>query len=535
MHASSLESAVSWLNGIIWNPGFIWLILAVGLFYSIMTRFVQVRHLGEMCRLLLKSGGQSEHGISSFQAMTVSLSGRVGIGNIAGVAAAIGFGGPGAVFWMWLGAFFGAATAYVESTLAQIYKTRDPATGQHIGGPAYYFERCLGWKWYGILFAVAAVISCGIFLLGPQANGMTNAVVQVLGEGTPVNSGIAGEIGIYRLTATAFILVLLGFIIFGGIKRIANFAEVVVPFMALGYIGLALLILVLNFTQIPHLIGLIIGDAFTAQAGFGAAIGWGVKRGIYSNEAGQGTGAHPAAAADVEHPVQQGLIQAFSVYITTLLVCSATALIILTTGQYNVVANETFAGAQTQYVVAYLHDAAGAVKHIDPNTTAFTQEAMHSVFGATGPVLVAVATFFFAFTTILAYYYIAETNIIYLAHKLGLRRNATLIVKISAMLAVGYGSINSAGYIWNIGEIGVGMTTWLNIIGMLIIFFTVGRPTIVALYDYERQQKANLPVYTFDPQALGIKGATFWEDKLRQQAAADKAQEEAPQTPQGEL
>ena len=530
MHASSLASAVSWLNGIIWNPAFIWLILAVGLFYSIMTRFVQVRHLGEMCRLLLKSGGQSEHGISSFQAMTVSLSGRVGIGNIAGVAAAIGFGGPGAVFWMWLGAFFGAATAYVESTLAQIYKSRDPETGQHLGGPAYYFERCLGWKWYGIVFAISAVISCGIFLLGPQANGMANAVVQVIGEGTVVNSGIAGEIGIYRLTATAFTLLLLGFIIFGGIKRIANFAEVVVPFMAIAYIGLALIIVAINITHVPELIALIIGDAFSPQAGFGAAIGWGVKRGIYSNEAGQGTGAHPAAAADVEHPVQQGLIQAFSVYITTLLVCSATALVILMTKQYNVVADQTFAGAGTQYIASYLQDAAGAVIHADPNSPAFTQIGMESVFGKIGPVLVAIAIFFFAFTSILAYYYIAETNIIYLAQKLGLRHNATLVVKISAMLAVGYGSINSAGYIWNIGEIGVGMTTWLNIIGMLIIFLTVGRPTIVALRDYERQQKANLPVYTFDPQALGIKGATFWEEKLQRQQ-----EDKAVQPPPGDL
>ncbi|MDO4643859.1 MAG: alanine/glycine:cation symporter family protein [Cardiobacteriaceae bacterium] len=513
MSTANLEAAIAWLNGLIWSPVFIWLCLGVGLFFSLMTRFAQVRHFAEMWRLLFRTDNSSEHGISSFQALAVSLSGRVGIGNIAGVAAAIGFGGPGAVFWMWVVAFLGASTAYVESTLGQIYKIRDTESTEYQGGPAYYFERCLGWRWYGILFAMAAVISCGLFLHGAQANGVTNAMVQVFGEGTLVNSGIASGIGTHRLIATAFILVLLGFIIFGGIKRIANFAQVVVPFMALAYIILALIVVFINIDRVPELFGMIIKDAFNPAAGLGAAIGWGVKRGIYSNEAGQGTGAHAAAAAEVEHPVQQGLVQAFSVYIDTLFVCTATALMILMTKQYNVVADQTFSGAGTQYIIANLRDASGVILNVDPSSPAFTQNALHSVFGHIGPILVAFATFFFAFTTILAYYYIAEINIVYLARKIGFGKGTTIIVKISTMFAVAYGSISSSGYIWNIGDIGVGMTAWLNIIGLLIIFFTRGRPTIRALRDYERQQKENVAVYTFNPQALGIKNAHFWEER----------------------
>ena len=267
---SVIEAAVLWLNDVIWNPSFIWLCLGVGLFFSVMTRFAQVRHFAEMCRLLFRSDDSSEHGISSFQALSVSLSGRVGIGNIAGVAAAIGFGGPGAVFWMWVVAFLGASTAYVESTLGQIYKMHDKESGMYLGGPAYYFERCLGWRWYGILFAVAATFSCGLFLIGPQANGVASAVVQIFGEGQAVTTGIAGAVGSHRLIATACVLVLLAFIIFGGIRRIANFAQVVVPFMALAYIVLAMIIVFININRVPELLALIVSDAFSPTAGLGA-------------------------------------------------------------------------------------------------------------------------------------------------------------------------------------------------------------------------------------------------------------------------
>mgnify|MGYP006185611219 FL=1 len=242
-----MEGFISALNGIIWSPALIYLCLGAGLFYSILTRFAQVRHFKEMCKLLLNNT-ESDKGISSFQALAVSLSGRVGVGNIAGVAAAIGFGGPGAIFWMWVVAFLGASTAYAESTLGQIYKVEE--NGQYRGGPAYYFERCLGWRWLGIVFALSAIIGCGIFLPGVQANAVGNAVTQIFGDGNMVVTSF-GEVGTYKLIALAVILIVLAFIIFGGIKRIAHFTQIVVPFMALGYIIMALIVVFLNLDKVP--------------------------------------------------------------------------------------------------------------------------------------------------------------------------------------------------------------------------------------------------------------------------------------------
>ncbi len=306
---------------------------------------------------------------------------------------------------MWTVAFLGASTAYVESTLGQLYKEQGQLTGQYRGGPAYYFEKCLGQRWFGIIFALSSIIACGFFLPGVQANGVVNALTQVFGEGTSVDTTYFGIVGMNRMIGLAIILLVLGFIIFGGIKRIAHFTQVIVPFMALGYIIMALIIVFANIDQVPGLFAMIFNDAFTAQAGFGAAIGWGVKRGVYSNEAGQGTGPHAAAAAEVEHPAQQGLVQAFSVYVDTLFVCTATALMILITGMYNI--QGTLPAGE--FIVQHV-DAATKI-----NSPAFTQMAVSSVFGNFGQTFVAIAVFFFAFTTILAYYYIAEVNTAYLA------------------------------------------------------------------------------------------------------------------------
>ena len=506
-----MESIVSGLNNIIWSSALIYLCLGAGLFYSIQTRFVQVRLFGEMIKLLF-TGKSSQDGISSFQALAVSLAGRVGMGNIAGVAAAIGFGGPGAVFWMWVVAFLGASTAYVESTLGQIYKEKDIRTGEFRGGPAYYFEKALGQKWYGVLFAVASIIACGIFLPGVQANGVINAVSQVTGEGSSMNL-MGMTVDSYRLMALGVILVILGLIIFGGIKRIARFTEYAVPFMAIGYIILALIIMFSNLSMVPEVFGSIIGDAFTAQAGFGAAIGWGVKRGVYSNEAGQGTGPHAAAAAEVEHPAQQGLVQAFSVYVDTLLVCSATAFMILSTNMYNIqcfAANKCTTAPDGSFIVANVD------KTLEINSPVFTQMAMESVYGTFGDTFIAIAVFFFAFTTILAYYYIAEVNVSYLTRLMGKEANkiGIFLVKVMIMIMVAYGALNSAGYIWGIGDIGVGLMAWLNIVGIIVIFF-VARPALDILKDYEAQRKAKVTHYTFDPAKFGIKNADYWEERHR--------------------
>lgn len=499
-----MEGFISALNGIIWSPALIYLCLGAGLFYSILTRFAQVRHFKEMCKLLLNNT-ESDKGISSFQALAVSLSGRVGVGNIAGVAAAIGFGGPGAIFWMWVVAFLGASTAYVESTLGQLYKVEED--GQYRGGPAYYFERCLGWKWLGILFAISAIIGCGIFLPGVQANAVGNAVTQVFGDGNMVVTSF-GEVGTHKLIALAVILIVLAFIIFGGIKRIAHFTQIVVPFMALGYIVLALIVVFLNLDKVPGVFSLILSDAFTAQAGFGAAIGWGVKRGIYSNEAGQGTGPHAAAAAEVDHPAQQGLVQAFSVYIDTLFVCTATALMILITQQYNVVGDLPAGQFIVQNVAA----------NTEVGSAAFTQMALLSVFGNFGQWFVGLALFFFAFTTILAYYYITETNVAYL-NRIFNNKLPGIVFKLLLMFMVAYGTVNNAGYIWNIGDIGVGLMAWVNVLGILLIFFMY-KPTMRCLRDFEQQKKAGGPI-TFDPVKLGITNATFWEKRLAKQKQQD--------------
>ena len=279
-----MQEIVNTLNNIIWSPALIYLCLGTGLFFSVITRFVQVRQFREMWRLLI-SGKSSEKGISSFQALAVSLSGRVGTGNIAGVAAAIGFGGPGAVFWMWVVAFFGAATAYIESTNAQIYK--EEQDGLYRGGPAYYIEKAMGQKWYAWIFALATIIACGALLPTVQSNSIGVAVTMVFGTGNIVETAI-GPIEMTKLYTAVFIVLILGFIIFGGVKRIASFTQVVVPFMALAYIIIACVMIFLHIDRLGDVFMLIITDAFSPMAGVGAAIGWGVKRGVYSNEAGQG-------------------------------------------------------------------------------------------------------------------------------------------------------------------------------------------------------------------------------------------------------
>lgn len=493
-----MQDIVNFISGIIWSPALIYLCLGAGLFYSLVTRFVQVRHLREMWRMLFE-GNPSDKGVSSFQALTISLSGRVGTGNIAGVAAAIGFGGPGAIFWMWMVAFLGAATSFIESTLGQIYK--EEADGQYRGGPAYYFEKMLGLKWYAWLFAISTVIASGFLLPSVQSNSIGNAMEMAFGPGQMIDTGI-GHVSLAKILSGTFIVLLLGFIIFGGIKRIAVFTQYIVPFMALAYIIVAIVIIALNITELPRIFTMILNDAFSPMAGFGAAIGWGVKRGVYSNEAGQGNGPHAAAAAEVEHPVQQGLVQAFSVYIDTLFVCSATAFMILITGAYNV-----HGLPEGTFLVQNL------AADIAANSPAYTQTAMNKVFPGIGSIFVALALIFFSFTTILAYYYIAETNIAYLRRHIKIPGLA-MGLKVGVMASAFYGTIKAADLAWGLGDIGVGIMAWLNITGILIIFF-MGRPALRALNDYEDQQKQGVKRFSFDPVRLGIKGANFWEDRLK--------------------
>src|SRR5690554_1490384 len=382
-----MESIIIALNDIVWSNALIILCLSAGVYFSATTRFLQVRHLREMIRLLF-DGRSSAKGVSSFQAFTMAIAGRVGTGNIAGVATAIAMGGPGAIFWMWLIAFLGGASAFIEATLGQIYKQVD--NGQYRGGPAYYIDRGLGIKWYAALFAGATILSTAFFLPSVQSNSIASSVNNAFNIPVEV-TGI-------------FITAVLGLVIFGGVKRIGQVAQIVVPFMAAAYVLMALIIMAMNFTAIPEIFGLILKSAFGFEPAFsgilGMAISWGVKRGIYSNEAGQGTAPHAAAAAEVSHPAKQGLVQAFSVYVDTMLVCTATGFMILFTGRYNV-ANETGG-----FIVENLPGIA-----IGPE---YTQNAISTHFPTIGSGFVAIALLFFAFTTLMAYYYIAGTNFTYL-------------------------------------------------------------------------------------------------------------------------
>jgi AGCS family alanine or glycine:cation symporter len=452
--------------------------LASGLYFSFRSKFLQVRHIKEMVRLLFK-GESSASGVSSFQAFAISISGRVGTGNIAGVATAIALGGPGAVFWMWVIAFLGAGSAYVESVLAQIYKEKQD--GQYRGGPAYYIEKGLKKKWYAVLFAVTTMFAMGVFMPGIQSNSIALGMQEAFNI-TPAITG-------------GFICVTLALIIFGGVKRIGKVAEFVVPFMAIAYIAVALLVIALNIGQLPSIFMLIVKSAWGAQPIFGGMLGyailWGVKRGIYSNEAGQGTGPHAAAAAEVTHPVKQGLVQSFSVYIDTLFVCSATAFMILITGMYNVIQPGT-----DTFVVENLQNV-----DIGP---VYTQMAVESVLPGFGSMFVAISLLFFAFTTIMAYYYIAECNVAYLT-KNGNSKWLINILRVVLLGATFYGSVKSAALIWGIGDIGVGLMAYLNIVAI----FLLRKPAMTALKDYETQLKQGKdPI--FDPVKLGIDNADFW-------------------------
>ena len=481
-----MEAFVNYLNGIIWSSALIYLCLGTGLYFSLRTRFLQVRHFGHMLKIM-REGKSSEAGVSSFQALTMSLSGRVGTGNIAGVATAIAIGGPGAVFWMWTVAFLGASTAYIEATLAQIYNELDD-NGSYRGGPAYYIEKAMGQKWYAWTFAVATIIAMGFCLPGIQANSIVAAMnnaweIPALGTASVLAIGLA-------------------LIVIGGVKRIAHFAQVVVPLMAAGYILIAFTVVFLNIDMVPTVTKLIINSAFGLDAGYGAIIGmavaWGVKRGVYSNEAGQGSGPHPAAAAEVSHPAKQGLVQAFSVYVDTLLICSATAFMILLTGLYNV------EGADGTFLYQGLPGV-----DVGP---AYVQAAFDTVLPGFGSSVLAIALLFFAFTTIVAYYYNAETNVMFINRKVHRPWLANLL-KVLVLTSVMYGGLKSADLAWALGDVGVGLMAWLNIVAILIL----QRPALVALKDYEQQLDAGVDPQ-FDPQNLGIEKADFWVDRKNAQS-----------------
>lgn len=484
-----INSVIDFLNGIIWSNALVYFCLITGLYFSIRTKFLQVRLIKPMVKYLFE-GKDSKEGISSFQALCTALAGRVGTGNIAGTATAIFFGGPGALVWMWIIAFLGASSAYMEAALAQVWKTE--IDGEYRGGPAYYIEKGMKSRWYAMVFSVSTLLACGLLLPGVQANSIASAFNNV--GGVPkIGTGIV--IGI-----------VLALIIFGGIRRIAKVAEVVVPFMAIIYILMALIIIFIHIDQFGSVLALVFSSAFGANATFGGIIGsavaWGVKRGIYSNEAGQGSAPHAAAAAEVSHPAKQGLVQAFSVYIDTLFVCSATGFMLLMTNSFNVLNTATG---------DYLHvggsDTMKALAETQTVGPEFTQEAVNTVVAGFGGWFVAICLAFFAFTTIMAYYYQAESNVAYIFRHQDtkMRRTITLILRLAMIAAVVYSTVGTATAAWNAGDVGVGLMAWINLIALWIL----QKPALATLKDYEAQRKAGKdPI--FEPEKLGIQNADIW-------------------------
>lgn len=497
---SFLDQLTTDIYNVIWALPLTILALGTGLYFTLRMKFPQIRLFKDMVRFLLgkdrkKDEKTSKEGMSSFQAFALALGGRVGVGNIAGVATAICFGGPGAVFWMWIIAFIGAGTAFSESALAQTYKVE--IDGEYKGGPAYYIEKGMGGKTlakvFAVIFALAAIL----------ANGITGPTIQAFNFAESANNAF----GLNPWIAGLIMAVCVAIVAFGGSKRLGRISELIVPVMAIAYIVIALIILAVNFKQIPSMFGLIFGCAFKMNALYGAIWGstimWGVKRGIYSNEAGYGSGAHAAAAAEVSHPAKQGLAQSFSVYVDTLFVCTATAIMILSTGMYNVV-NEKTGEMITENLPG-----------LEPGVT-YTQKAIDTLLPGGGSAFIAIAVFFFAFTTLLSFVLYTDTNISYLMRGKNEKTRKVLVTvfRIILIVIVLFGATRSSGAAWNIADIGIGIMCWINFIALLIL----SSIAIKILKDYERQKHLGLdPV--FEPDDCGIKNATLWNKIVKEKYA----------------
>ena len=447
------------INDLLWTYILIIMLLGCALWFSIRTRFVQFHMLKEMIRLLgdstSKTEGNSRH-VSSFQAFAISLASRVGTGNLAGVATAISIGGPGAVFWMWIIALLGASSAFVESTLAQLYKVR--GKDSFIGGPAYYMKRGLKQPWMGIVFAILIIFTFAFSFNTVQSNTICAAFEQAF----QMDNTFMGII----LTCLTVL------IIFGGIQRIAKVSSIIVPLMALGYILLAFTIVLMNITRLPEVIEIIIANAFGWEQALGGGIGialmQGIKRGLFSNEAGMGSAPNVAATADVSHPVKQGLIQTLGVFTDTLIICTCTAFIILFSGMY---ANGETNGIQ------------------------LTQMALDNEIGSGGTFFVAIAILFFAFSSIIGNYFYGEANLRYITEN----KKIILLFRILSGSMVMFGALASLDLVWGIADICMGLMAIFNLIAITLL----GKYAFRLLDDY-RSQKRN-----------GIKDPVFTKDKMK--------------------
>ena len=439
------ETAINLLDAIndaLWTYVLIAMLLAVGLYFTFKNRFIQFRLIPHMFRLLTETS-HSKNGVSSFQAFCMSTASRVGTGNLAGVAIAISIGGPGSVFWMWLIALIGAASAFVESTLAQVYKEK--LGDAYIGGPAYYIKKALNNKPLGVVFAVLITICFGLIFNSVQSN--------------TISSAFEHSYAFDRLTIGIVLAVFTGFVIFGGVKRIALVSEILVPFMAVIYLGIVLYILAMNYKVLPGVFELIVSNAlgFKQFAGgtLGAILLQGIKRGLFSNEAGIGSAPNAAATAEVSHPAKQGLIQTLGVFTDTLIICTATALLILVSGQYNT-GNED--GIQ------------------------ITQLAMESQIGTWGDNFVAISILLFAFSSILGNYYYGESNVEFI-NKSKFWLNAYRVV---VLLMIVLGSVKDQKFVWGLADVFMGLMAIINLYAIVRLAPLANK----VLKDYLKQLRA---------------------------------------------
>ena len=467
---NAIDNVVNTISGVLYQPFVVPLLLVfAGLVFTIRTKFIQFRMFAESIRVVLEKP-TNLGATSSFGALMVSTASRVGTGNIMGVSTALCLGGPGAIFWMWVTAILGGASAFVESTLAQIYKKRDDE-GNFYGGPSYYMQDALGQRWLGVFFSVVLILTyaVGYNMLAAYNTQDTFSAFEFYNEKTPVIIGLV-------------LAVLFGACVLGGGRRLTKVTEVLVPIMGILYVFVSVIVVVMHLSSLPHVFGMIFSSAFDLKAIFGGFIGscimWGIKRGLYSNEAGMGSAPNAAAAADVSHPAKQGLVQMLSVFIDTLLICSATAFMCL------------FSGVEPSA------DAAGA---------AYVQKSVGVALGSFGPGFIAVAVSLFAFTTLLGNYYYTEGCIRFIMRREPSRLFMT-VFRLCATALVFLGAVISAGLAWDTADLLQALMVLINVPVILILT----KPAITALKDYETQRKAKKnPVYHAAQE--GISGTDCWQ------------------------
>ncbi len=469
MKLEFLEYIVGVMNDFLWSYILIIVLIGLGLYYTIKTNFVQFRTIPEMFRVIMDKrtfDSSGKKGTSPFQAFAISAASRVGTGNMAGVASAVALGGPGALFWMWLIALLGAASGFVESTLAQVYKVKDD--NQYRGGPAYYIEKGLKKRWLGIVFAVTITFTYGLVFNSVQSNTISLA--------------FEGQFALDSRIVAVVLVILTALVIFGGLKSIANVSQIIVPVMAILYVVLALVVLFMNLSAVPDMFALIFANAFGIQqvagGGFGAAIMMGIKRGLFSNEAGMGAAPNAAATAEVSHPVKQGLVQALGVFFDTILVCTATGFVILSAGG--------FAGSEADGIQ-------------------ITQNAFTQMLGDWAGVFIAIAIFLFAFSSILGNYYYGESNIAYIKES----KTALFIYRIIVLAMVVFGTLASFDLVWALADLTMAIMALINLYAITRLFKLANR----LLKDYMQQRKEGKDPVFYKDLLDDQEGIECWDRK----------------------